>query len=171
MNTSNRSRVTCSIMLLVFSLVIAAVFMTSCSATGHYGQLVPNDKVKNTFETYQLTPDYTYNYTFYYSGPNAYPTAVIGIRNEYRLESKYWKPVELTQTLLKKWLEMNGQPRPGYNMFKNGSDIIAPDGRQIGVWYAVKNWKDRATVKMIDDKTVNVSPPLIDPNDSRLRIP
>lgn len=167
MDRSNRSQVTCSIILLVFSLVIAAVFMASCSGAGHYGQLVPNDKVKNTFETYQLAPDYTY----YYSGPDAYPKAVIGIQNEYRLESKYWKPVELTQTLLKKWLEMDGRPRPGYNLTRNGSDIIAPDGRQIGVWYAVKNWKDRATVKMIDDKTVNVSPPLPSQNEKRLRMP
>jgi hypothetical protein len=154
-------------MLLVFFLLIAVVFMASCSGTGQYGRLVPNDKVKNTFETYQLPPDYTY----YYSGPDAYPKAVIGIQNEYHLESKLWKPVELTQILLKKWLEMDGHPRPGHNMTSNGSDILTPDGRQIGIWYAVKNWKDRATVKMIDDKTVNVSLPLTSQNENRLRMP
>jgi hypothetical protein len=167
MNTLNRSRVTYSTMLLVFSLLIAVVFMASCSGTGQYGRLVPNDKVKNTFETYQLPPDYTY----YYSGPDAYPKALIGIQNEYRLESKFWQPVDLTQTQLKRWLEMGGRPRPGYNLDRNGSDILAPDGRQVGIWYAVKNWKDRATVKMIDDKTVNISPPLENQNYLKTRIP
>jgi hypothetical protein len=167
MNSSNRFRIIRSTGLLLFFLSIVVVFVAGCSGAGHYGQLVPDDKVKNAFETYQLPLDYT----FYYSGPDAYPKAVIGIRNEYRLESRYWKPVDLTQTLLKKWLEMDGQPRPGHNMYRNGSDIIAPDGRQIGIWYAVKNWKDRATVKMIDDKTVNVSPPLSSQNENILRMP
>jgi hypothetical protein len=156
MNTSNRFRVTCPTILLLFSLSMAVVFMTSCSGTGNYGRLVPDDKVKDTFETYQLPPDYTY----YYSGPDAYPRAVIGIRNEYHLESKFWKPVDLTQTLLKRWLEMGGRSRENYDLSRNGSEILAPDGRQVGIWYALKNWKDRATVKMIDDKTVAVSTPL-----------
>ena len=130
--------------------------MVSCSGKANYGRLAPNDKVKSTFESYQLSTDYTY----YYSGPDAYPRAVIGIRNEYRLESKFWKPVDLTKTQLKRWLEMGGRPRQDYDFSKNGSEIIAPDGRQIGIWYALKNWKDRARVKMIDDKTVSVSTPI-----------
>lgn len=167
MTLSNKVRVICSTRLLLFFLLIVVVFMMGCFTPGGYGKLVPNDKVKNTFETYQLPPGYTY----YYSGPDAYPKALLGIRNEYRLESRYWKPVDLTQPVLKKWLEIDGRPRPGYNLTRNGSDIMAPDGRQIGVWYAVRNWKDRATIKMIDDNTVNVSPPLIDVSDSKLKIP
>jgi hypothetical protein len=142
--------------------------MASCAGSGNYGRLFPNDDVKKTFETYQLPPDHTY----YYSGPDAFPRAIIGIRNEYHLESKFWKPVELTQKLLKRWLEMGGRSRDGYYMNRNGSDILTPDGRQIGIWYSVKNWKDRATVKMIDDKTVNVSPPLRDQSgQKRMVIP
>ena len=158
MNTLNRFRVTCSTKLLLFSLLsVAVVFMAGCAGTGSYGRLVPNDNVKKAFETYQLPP----NHAYYYSGPDAMPKALIGIRNEYHLESRFWKPVELTQDLLKRWLEW-GHTRQGYDLSRNGSEILAPDGRQIGIWYAVRNWKDRATVKMIDDKTVNVSPPLED---------
>jgi hypothetical protein len=156
MNTLKRLRVTCSTRLFLFFLLVAVFFMASCAGSGNHGRLIPNDDVKKTFETYQLPPDHTY----YYSGPDALPRAIIGIRNEYHLESKFWKPVDLTQKLLKRWLEMGGRSRDGYNMNRNGSDIIAPDGRQIGIWYAVKHWKDRATVKIIDDKTVNVSTPV-----------
>ena len=152
-------------MLLLFFLSMAVVFMVSCAGKENYGRLVPDDKVKNTFETYQLSPDYKY----YYSGPDAYPRAVIGIRNEYRLESKFWKPVDLTPTLLKKWLEIEGRPRQDYDFNRNGSEILTPDGRQIGIWYALKNWKDRARVEMIDDKTVAVSTPIGDTNKQRRR--
>ncbi len=165
MKTLNRFQITCSKMLLLFSLSMAVIFMVSCAGTGNYGRLVPNDKVKSTFETYQLPPDFTY----YYSGPDAYPRAVIGIQNEYHLESKFWKPIDLTQTQLKRWLEMGGRPRQDFDLNRNGSEILSPDGRQIGIWYALKNWKDRATVKMIDDKTVAVSTPKGDPNRQKRR--
>ena len=130
--------------------------MTSCAGTGNYGKLVPDDNVKKTFETYQLPPDYTY----YYSGPDAMPKALIGIQNDFHLESKFWKPVELTHKQLKRWFEKGGISRRDHDLSRNGAEILAPDGRQIGIWYAMKNWKDRATIKMIDDKTVNVSPPI-----------
>ena len=91
-------------MLLLFALGMTFVFMVSCAGKGNYGRLVPNDKVKNRFETYQLPPGLTY----YYSGPDAFPKALIGIQNAYRLESTFWKPVDLTKTQLKRWLEMGG---------------------------------------------------------------
>ena len=141
---------------MLFSLTIAVVSVVSCSGTGNYGRLYPNDKVKNTFETYQLPSDYMY----YYSGSDADPDVVIGIQNDYDLESKFWKPVALTQTLLKRWFQLGRKTRTGYNPDRNGSDILAPDGRKVGIWYALKNWRARATVKMIDDKTVNISLPL-----------
>ena len=168
MNKLNRLWVIGSTRLFLFFLLVAVVFMASCAGTGNYGKLVPDDNVKKTFETYQLPQDHTY----YYSGPDARPKALIGIQNEFHLESKFWKPVELTQELLKRCLEMGGRSRDDYYLNNNGSDILAPDGGKIGIWYAVKNWKDRATVKMIDDKTVNVSPPLKDQSgQKRMVIP
>ena len=152
MNTPNQLWV---IGLTRLLLLVAVVFMASCAGTGNHGTLVYNDKVKKAFETYQIPP----NHTYYYSGPDALPRAVIGIRNEYHLESKYWKPVELTQNLLKKWFEIVNASRNGFTLNQNGSDILSPDGSQIGIWYAVINWKDRVTVKMIDDRNVNVSFP------------
>jgi hypothetical protein len=155
MNTLNRLWVTCSTRLFLIFVLVAAIFMVSCAGTGNYGQFVYNDNVNKAFETYQLPP----NHTYYYNGPNAFPRAVIGIRNEYHLESKFWKPVDLTQTLLKRWLEMGSRSKHTYSLNRRGSDLLTPDGRPIGIWYAVRNWRDRATVKMIDDKTVNVSHP------------
>jgi len=154
MNTLNRLRVTNPTRLFLFYLSIAVVFMAGCAGTGKNGRLVYNDNVKKAFETYQLPP----NHAFYYSGPDAFPNAVIGIQKEYLLKSRFWKPVELTPKMLKKWLEYRG-PRDGVDLSRKGSDILAPDGRQIGIWYSVKDWRDWATVEMIDEKTFIVSPP------------
>ena len=156
MDMLNRFQLTCTTRL--FLLLVAVFFMASCAGNVNYGKFVYNDSVKKAFETYQLPP----NHTYFYSGSDAFPRVIIGIQNEYRLESKFWKPVDLTKTQLKRWLEMGGRSRDDYYPNKNGAALLTPDGSQIGVWYAVKNWKDRATMKMIDDKTVNVSPPLKD---------
>jgi hypothetical protein len=129
--------------------------MAGCAGTGNHRGLVYNANVKKAFETYQLPP----NHAYYYSGPDAMPDAVIGIQKEYLLKSRFWKPVELTPKLLKRWLEYKG-PRYGYDLSNNGSDIMAPDGRQIGIWYSIRNWQDKTTVEMIDDKTVIVSSPI-----------
>jgi len=128
--------------------------MAGCAGTGKQKGLVYNANVKKAFETYQISP----NHAYYYSGPDAAPNAVIGIQKEYLLKSEFWKPVELTQKLLKKWLDYRG-PRDGFDLTNNGSDIMAPDGRQIGIWYSVKDWRDWATVEIIDEKTFRVSPP------------
>jgi hypothetical protein len=128
--------------------------MAGCAGTGNHGGLVYNANVKKAFETYQLPP----NHAYYYSGPDAFPNAVIGIQKEYLLKSRFWKPVELTPNMLKGWLGKRG-PRYGFDLTNNGSEILAPDGRQIGIWYSVKDWRDWARVEMIDEKTFIVSPP------------
>ena len=153
MKTLNWLRVFCSTGSLLFSLCTATVLIASCSA--NHGRLVYNDNVKKAFESYQVPP----NHNYYYSGPDALPNALIGIQNEYSLESKFWIPFEPSQDLMKKWLEWR-KPRHRYNMDKSGSTIHAPDDTQIGIWYAVRNWRDWTTVKQIDDKTFVVSPPI-----------
>ena len=150
MNTLNRLRANGSTKLFLFFLALAVVLMAGCAGTENFGRLVPDDNVN------------------YYSGPDASPKALIGIQNEFRLESNFWKPVELTHERLKRWFEKGGMSRLDYDLSRNGAEILAPDGRQIGIWYAMRNWRDRATIKMIDNNTVNVSTP-IERNESKNR--
>jgi hypothetical protein len=164
MNTFNRLQLNGSTRFFLFLLSLAVVVLAGCAGTGNFGRLVPDDNVKNAFETYQLPP----NHTFYYSGPDASPKALIGIQNEFQLESNFWKPVELTQERLKRWFEKGGLSRRDYDLSRNGAEILAPDGRKIGIWYAMRNWRYRATIKMVDNNTVNVSTP-IEQNESKNR--
>ncbi len=141
------------IVLKIMLLVTLSVFL-GCS--GHYGRLAVNDAVKIQFEDYEILSDYHY----YYSGSFARPRAVIGIHEAYTLQSDLWVPVALTRDRLKDWVNYYGS-QTNYLQGSNGSDILTEDGKKIGVWYAFIDWKDWATVKMIDKKVVSISTPIV----------
>lgn len=135
--------------LLAAGLVL---IMAGCGA--NYGNLKYNDDVKQIFESYEVLPDYRY----YYSGSDAYPNVIIGIQKEYQLKSELWKPVDLTADLLKDWLNFP-RNKVGFDQDRRGSYILSPDGRQIGVYYANRDWRTWSSVKLENDKLVVVSAP------------
>ena len=135
----------------VFMVVLAALL--GCS--GPYGRIAVNADVKKQFESYNVLPDHRY----YYSGSFARPRAVIGIHKDYTLQSRFWIPVDLTPEQLKRWVDYFGPTTQSFRN-ANGSEILTEGGQKIGVWYAFRNWKDWATVKMIDDHVVNISTPI-----------
>lgn len=134
-------------------LLAGLLILAGCS--GQYGRLSVNDSVKNQIENYQVLPDHNY----YYSGAEVSPRAIIGIHKDYTLKSDLWKPVELTPDQLKKWMIYFGSSTTSDQPF-NGSEILTPDGNRIGIWYAFKDWRDWASVAMIDEKMVNISTPI-----------
>jgi hypothetical protein len=135
-------------------LVLAVSMFTGCG--GHYGRLAASRDVEQQFENYQVLPDHRY----YYSGSVARPRAVIGIHETYTLQSTLWVPVALTQDQLKAWVDYP-DPSTKYFQGNNGAEILTEDGKRIGVWYALIDWRDWATVKMIDEHVVNISTPII----------
>ena len=133
-------------------LLGAAILVISCA--GNYGWVVYQENVREMLASDQFPSDHT----FYYNGREASPRAVIGIQNGYQLQSKYWKPVPVSNDALKGW--MDSRVRHGYyKSRKNGSVIKSHDGSQIGIWYSIGNFKNAATVKMIDGNTVFVGIP------------
>lgn len=133
---------------------IVLALLTGCG--GSYGRLSVSDTVKMQIESYEVLPDHRY----YYSGSFARPRAVIGIQDAYTLQSDLWVPVDLTPKLLRAWVDYFGA-QTKYFQASNGSDILSETGNKIGVWYAFIDWKDWARVKMIDEKTVSISTPIV----------
>jgi hypothetical protein len=160
---------------LIFILTI--LLLVGCN--GKYGMIVPNREVKNQFENFEILPDHNYFSTASHTSPRV----VIGIQQEYTLDSDRWMPVELTSEKLRAWIE-DRRPysryfhsdnvnlysgrfhRRGINPYSrkfygnNGSDILNEVGTKIGVWYSFIDWRDWATVFMIDEKTVSISLPI-----------
>jgi hypothetical protein len=140
--------------VLKIMLLVTLSAMTGCG--GHYGRLAVNNDVKMQFENYEVLADYHY----YYSGSFAKPRAVIGVQEAYTLQPGLWVPVDLTPELLKKWVNYDSF-NTKYFQGSNGSDILTEDGKKIGVWYAFIDRQDWATVKMVDQKVVSISTPMV----------
>jgi len=139
-------------MVMAVFLMFCLAGLSGCSSfSGPYGRLVVNSDVKELFQRNEVLPDHQY---FYTESP-AWPRVIIGLHTDYTLQSDFWHPVTGTPKRIKQWLDFEENPRP-YSVPGNGSDILDENGRRIGVWYALKNARDRGTVQIIDDRTVNI---------------
>lgn len=144
-----------TVLILLFS------FQTAFGIGKNYGLLKKSTEVNDMFVSHQVLPDHKY----YYSGSNAAPNAIIGIHNDYTLESKLWKPVDLTTEQLKKWLNnmLRNRDRPATTW---GAYITGPGGKKIGIWFS--RW-NRTTIKMLDGNRVQIHTPstMDDPSSKR----
>ena len=149
-------------MIAAVFLVIYLAGLSACSGT--YGRLEANSDVKDVFERYEVLPDHRY----FYTESSTWPRAIIGLHQDYTLQSDYWHPVNVNPERLKRWVNFPGDFRH-YFWVNNGSDILDQNGRKIGIWYALKDKREWGVVKMIDDKIVNIILPGL-PEDV-LRLP
>lgn len=93
-------------------------------------------KVHAAFEAATVLPEYDY----YYSGPEAQPLAIIGIRRDLRFAPGFWQPLALTEKELRDWLwVIRNDTRPPRDRY-HGARILAPDGGEIGVWFSFLDW-------------------------------
>lgn len=113
--------------LLVFGLATLA----GCAAPVPSGLWQEESDVQQLFESGQLLP----NHTYYYLGSFAAPDSVIAVSNQFTLRSRVWAQVDMTEARLNGWLQWWRTERYGACDY-HGGRIIAPDGRQAGVWYS-----------------------------------
>ena len=113
---------------LLCILVLVVLFLSAC-AFHAYGKFAGSSEVKKAFQTGHVYPEYNY----YYSGRENMPYAIIGIVKNYSVPSKYWIRFDPNSEKLKK---MAGTLYQNINDISYGSKIMAPDGRQIGIWYS-----------------------------------
>jgi hypothetical protein len=135
-------------------VILLLVILAGC-AGARYGSTVIDDRAKQVFESYQVLPGYHY----YYSGSDAWPDAVIAIDPAFTLKTTLWKAVKPTPAQLRDWFNWP-LARVGYDAFPYGRYILAADGRRIGLWYSVRDWRDETVVRMIDAHTVEITPPI-----------
>jgi hypothetical protein len=119
---------------MIFTVASALAFeFPDFKSVFKYGSLKRSMEITRTFESYEVLP----NYTYYYSGWGNIPYAIIGIDKNYRLRQGSWKEIDITTQILRNWV-----PRMdfiyGYRPY--GSQILDPDGKQVGIWYSSKQW-------------------------------
>jgi hypothetical protein len=137
------------------SIIIPILILLAGCANARYGRTVIDDQARQIFESYQILSDYRY----YYSGSDVHPDAVIAIDSAFTLTTSLWKPVTPTPDQMKNWFNWL-RPRVGWDLRPYGRAILSDNGKRIGLWYSVVDWRDHTVVKMIDDHTVEISPPM-----------
>ncbi|HQJ31230.1 MAG TPA: hypothetical protein PLG18_08850, partial [Syntrophales bacterium] len=77
--------------MIVLAILWAAGVLWGC-AGGRYGNIFPDGRTTSDFEAFRIDPGMNY----YYSGPDLYPNALIGLKKEYVLDNDLWKPIQPT---------------------------------------------------------------------------
>ena len=150
------------VILEIVSICLLWVVVQACASgmAQNFGRISPSLEATRIFESHTVLPDHHY----YYSGPEGKPNAVIGIDKRYTLDSKFWKPVDLTPEKLRAWINLILDSQSFVPLNNYGSFILGPDGQQVGVWYSP--WMP-SPVKMEDDNRIVVHTPYI--GDGRTR--
>jgi hypothetical protein len=119
--------------LAVVTLIVTGLLLAGCSGISLSAMFKASDDVKKSFENYQVNPAYNY----YYSGPDAAPIAVIGVKKELRLEpADLWKTVNSPAMFKELIVGMDYRLR-GLNQYPWGFNIIDRQGKVIGTWYSL----------------------------------
>lgn len=148
--------------MTAFCIMLVLVLLSSAGCTSslfkNYGSIVPDGAVTNTFEKYQVNP----NYNYYISGSEVYPNAIIGLDKAYALEPDLWKKVEMTPGKLRELVQYMHDKVSTVSLGSalHGFATFDDKGKQIGVWYSILEAK--TFLKMKDDRTVIIITPDID---------
>lgn len=95
-------------------------------------------------------------YTYYYSGPEDFPLAILGIKPEYHLKKEFWIPVDLTERKLQSWMETIDNPHRNLQTRYYGKVIRTAEGKEIGIWYSPQEW---STVRLGTDGEIAIDIP------------
>ena len=132
--------------MIVLGLV---ALLCSCATSNNYGKLQPSHDITRLFDKAQLLSDHTY----YFSGLQGVPDAIIGIHPQYKLRAKVWQQVDLTRFTLKRWtFRMNyvHLVRP------QGAWILGPDGDRLGIWFSAQR---ETSIRLDRENRLVVAPP------------
>ena len=158
----NRKILKTAIVSILVPVIIHVTLTDYATASRRKGSgITHSDEATRQWHSFEILPSHNY----YYYGPDARPFYIIAIDKQYTLTSKNWKPVDLTTERLKKWI--NIPPRVGYDPQTYGANIAGPNGEQIGLWYAVRDWRDKGSATLGENNQVTVTPPAVRATEQR----
>ena len=85
---------------MVMWLILAALTLAGCAASGAAGRLQLSTAVSKDFESATVLPDHSY----YTTGSEMNPDAVIAIHKRFTLVTDRWRAVSATEKNLKDWV-------------------------------------------------------------------
>jgi len=135
----------------ISGVLLAALLVAGCAA-GSAARLDRSGEVLKDFLSGRVLEGYTY----YTTGMQNNPDAILAIAPGYTLKTERWLKREMTPQLLKRLI---GEMNATYNATASGllgSSVLNEQGETVGVWYSALG---QTTVEMISATEVRVSPP------------
>lgn len=138
---------------LLVALLTVSSYVSGCAILPTSAVSLKRDlQLTEMFENADVPPGYTY----YYFGPDAAPTVILGMTSTHNFHQGLWKKVDLSPEKLKAWTEfLDVKYRVGPHYY-SAAHIIDREDKEIGIWYSYHLWP---TVKINQDGTVSVFPP------------
>jgi hypothetical protein len=134
------------------------VLLSGCSTFGgRYGAIVIDDAVRKNFEAFRMDPGMNY----YYSGPDAAPNALMGLKKDYILDNDLWKTIEPNPKVFKDIIRSMQDKGMQFMTLQYGFVMKDDRGKPIGVWYSIFDIKP-LIVKMGEGNKVVVYTPELD---------
>jgi hypothetical protein len=146
-NTIQKSGITFQRLSVVIGLGL--LFLLCSCASSNYGNLETNQEITEIFDNYQILSDHSY----YYSGLQGVPDAIVGIHSSYSLKSKMWQQVDFSSFVLRKLVDRMSYV---HIVTPRGAWILGPDGNRIGVWYSGRY---QTMVRVGEGNRVVIAPP------------
>jgi hypothetical protein len=154
----------------ILALLLLCFLSGGCAAHQNQGEIVRSEEVTQLIESKTVLPDHTY----YYTGPEAEPDAIIAIDNRFALQSKYWIKVDDAAEKLMDWNRIidNAHRVPGEHgapwirSTYAGARIMTSDGRRAGLWYSRH---EHTVVQFPDASTIILYTPVV-PVETEIRI-
>jgi hypothetical protein len=141
-----------SVTLPVIAIAGIALAMVFAGCAGTSARLDRSQEVFKSFQAAQVMPGYTY----YTTGMENNPDAILGIADGYTLKTDRWKEREMTPDSLRQLVGMMDDEFGATGFGLSGAAVLNDKAEQIGIWYSVI---DHTTVTMISETEVTVSPP------------
>ncbi len=138
--------------IITLTVLCMALLLSGCVA-GRYGEIKPDWQATQDFDAFRIDP----NMNYYYSGPDLFPNALIGLKKEYILDNDLWKPIKPTPASFRDMILHMQEKARDYREFQHGFLMCDDKGKPIGVWYSIL--KARTFVKMGEDNKVVVYTP------------
>jgi len=134
----------------------------------NWGKIVQAGEATQLVESATVLPDHTY----YFTGPEAIPDAVIAIDNRFTLQSKYWIKIDDVAEKLKDWNRYidnahsfeSSNIRTRMMIRYGGFWIMTPDDKQAGLWYSRH---DNTVIQFPDPSTIIIYAPVIPAADKK----
>lgn len=114
-----------------FGLLYILFFVAAClPKTGHISWQA-SDQVEPA-----LVAGGESGFAYYYSGSEALPHTIIGVRENVPFRRNLWQPAEFGEVQVREWLEnIDNRHRPITNLYSGGK-LYNRKGDFLGIWYS-----------------------------------